>query len=80
MPEPISPELRAALRALGRVRSEKPDGEPDTEAFAAWRVKIAEALESLAPLLVFPEDRQRTADEAREARATAARIRARLRE
>ena len=78
--EPISPELRAALRALRKVRSEKPSGGSRTEAFAAWREKVAEALESLAQLLVFPEDRRRAADEAREARAEAARVRAGLTE
>ncbi|MEA5358703.1 hypothetical protein VA596_04080 [Amycolatopsis sp., V23-08] len=76
MPSSISPELRAALRALGKVRDEKPGAEPGTEAFAAWRVRIAEALESLVPLLVLPEDRHRAAAEALEARAGAARIRA----
>ncbi|WP_326957673.1 hypothetical protein [Amycolatopsis sp. NBC_01286] len=67
----ISPELRAALRALGRARDEKPDGGD----LAAWRERVAEALETLAPLLIFPEDRRRAAAEAAEARAEAARIR-----
>jgi Lon protease-like protein len=75
----ISPELRAALRALRKVRSERPSGEKETEAFAAWRERIAQALETLTHLLPFPEDRQQAADEAREARAQAERIRARLR-
>ncbi|MCR6487294.1 hypothetical protein M8542_31145 [Amycolatopsis sp. OK19-0408] len=68
-------ELRAALRVLRQVRAQKPDSGP--EAFAAWRSDIAGALESLAPLLLFPEDRQRAAEEARAARAEAARIRLR---
>jgi hypothetical protein len=55
----IPPGLSAALRALRQVRSEKPGAEPGPEAYAAWRVRIAEALESLAPLLLFAEDRQR---------------------
>lgn len=75
----IPPELRAALRALRTVRSEKPGGGSETEAFAAWRERMAEALERLAQLLIFPEDRRQAADEATEARAQAARIRAHLR-
>jgi hypothetical protein len=35
-------------------------------------VRIAEAIEALVPLLLFPEDRQRAAAEARAARAEAA--------
>ncbi|MFG1638734.1 hypothetical protein ACGFMK_00445 [Amycolatopsis sp. NPDC049252] len=72
MSSPISPELRAALRALGKVRDEKPGGGD----LAAWRERIAEALEAPAPLVIFPEDRRRAAAEAVEARAQAARIRA----
>jgi hypothetical protein len=51
---------------LRQVRSEKP---ADPQALAAWRVRMAEALEALAPLLLFPEDRERAAAEARAARA-----------
>lgn len=72
----MNPELRAALKELRRVRSEKPGGELGAEAFAAWRVKVAEALEVLAPLLLFAEDRQRATAEAHGARAEAAEVRA----
>ncbi len=71
----MTPELRAALRELRRVRAAKPGEELGTAAFAAWRVAIAEALEALAPLLLFAEDRERAAAEARAARAEAAGLR-----
>lgn len=67
----ISPELRAALRHLRKVRSERPAGESDTEAYAAWRESIADALDSLAVVLVYPEDRQKAAIESEMARAEA---------
>ncbi|WP_158641362.1 hypothetical protein [Amycolatopsis eburnea] len=57
------------------MRAEKPGDELGTAAFAAWRVAIAEALEELAPRLLFPEDRQRAEAEARAARAEAAALR-----
>lgn len=51
---PLPPELRAALRALRETRSRKPEGGSGTEAFAAWREQMADVLEQLARLLVFP--------------------------
>ncbi|MBE1500823.1 hypothetical protein H4696_007923 [Amycolatopsis lexingtonensis] len=57
------------------MRAEKPGEELGTAAFAAWRVSIAEALEALAPLLLFSEDREQAAAEARAARAEAAELR-----
>jgi hypothetical protein len=68
----VPPELSTALRALRQVRSEKPGEGLGPEAFAAWRVRVAEALESLAPLLLFAEDRELAESEARAARAEAA--------
>lgn len=67
----MTPELRAALRELRRVRAERPGEELGA---AAWRVAVAEALETLAPLLLFAEDRERATAEARHARAEAARV------
>ncbi|WP_290054214.1 SUKH-3 domain-containing protein, partial [Amycolatopsis solani] len=72
----MTPELRAALKELRRVRAERPGEELGAAAFAAWRVAVAEALEALAPLLLFAEDRQRAVAEARSARAEAAELRA----
>ncbi|MFI6789613.1 hypothetical protein ACIBG4_20030 [Nonomuraea sp. NPDC050383] len=74
----ISPELRAALQKLRAVRSEKPPGERSTEAFAAWREKIAEALDVLALVLIFASDRDKAVVEAKAARAEAAHIRREL--
>ncbi|MEV0232914.1 hypothetical protein [Nonomuraea sp. NPDC050786] len=74
----IPPELRAALRELRAVRSEKPPGERSTEAFAAWREKMAEALDALALVLIFSSDREKAVAEAKAARAEAAHIRAKL--
>lgn len=75
---PVSPELRAALQRLREVRSERPLGERETESFAAWREIIADALDSLAGVLIYQEDRQRAAAEAAAARAEAERIRVEL--
>jgi hypothetical protein len=75
---PVSPELRTALKKLREVRSEKPPGGRETESFAAWRERIADALDSLAGVLIYQEDRQRAAAEAAAARAEAEGIRAEL--
>lgn len=75
---PVTPELRAALRRLREVRSQKPSGEVHSESYAAWREKIADALDSLALVLIYQEDRKKAASEAIVARAEAARIRAGL--
>ncbi|MFF8639737.1 hypothetical protein [Streptomyces sp. NPDC015345] len=75
---PVSPELRAALQRLREVRSKRPQGERETESFAAWREMIADALDSLAGVLIYQEDRQRAAAEAAAARAEAERIRVEL--
>lgn len=74
-----SPELRTALQRLREVRSERPEGERVTESFAAWRERIADALDSLAGVLIYQEDRRRAAAEAAAARAESERIRAELR-
>lgn len=73
-----SPELLAALRNLREVRSGRPLDECNAEAFAAWRERIADALDSLAVVLIYSEDRQRAVEESEAARAEAARIRSRL--
>ncbi|MFE7133144.1 hypothetical protein ACFVIM_20025 [Streptomyces sp. NPDC057638] len=78
MSSSIPPPLRVALQNLRQVRSVKPQVGIETEEFAAWREQIAEALEALALVLIFPEDRERAADEAKAARAEARRIRSRL--
>jgi len=75
---PVSPELRAALKNLREVRSEKPPGGRETESFAAWRERIADALDSLVDVLIYQDDRQRAAAEAAAARVEAERIRAEL--
>ncbi|AWL40122.1 hypothetical protein B9S64_20100 [Streptomyces sp. SM18] len=75
---PVSPELRAALQRLREVRSERPWGECETESFAAWRERIADALDSLAGVLIYQQDRERAAAEAAAARTEAERIRADL--
>lgn len=74
----VAPELRTALQRLREVRSEQPSSDQDAESFADWRERIADALDSLALVLVYQEDRQRAAAEAGAARAEAARIRAEL--
>ncbi len=77
---PISPELSAALRRLREVRRKKPQGDSSSEDFAAWRESIADALDSLAILLFYEEDRRRASEESKLARAEAAKIRERLNE
>jgi hypothetical protein len=74
----LPPELRTALRNLRKVRSEKPLGEYDPKAYAAWRERIADALDLLATVLIHEEDRKRARAESHAARGEAARIRAGL--
>lgn len=73
--KPIPPELRAATKWLRTVRAEKPKDGPHTEEYAAWRERMADSLESMSQVLLFPEDRRSAFDEANAARAEAARIR-----
>lgn len=72
-------ELRAALRYLRKVRSEHPGCGCTCEDYAAWREKIANALDLLALVLIYEEDRQRAREEARAARDEAIKIRRELR-
>ncbi|BCJ52808.1 hypothetical protein Asp14428_42830 [Actinoplanes sp. NBRC 14428] len=74
----LPPELHAALRNLREIRSEKPVGVYDPESYAAWRDRIADALESLSTLLLYDEDRRKAAAESIAARNEAANIRAEL--
>ena len=75
---PVTPELRAALRRMREARSQRPSGESHTESYAAWREIMADALDSLALVMIYEEDRHKAAAEAAVARADAARIRAEL--
>lgn len=70
----IPEELRGALRNLRAVRAQRPQGGEDTGEFAAWREEIAEALDLLAGLLIYEQDRVQASEEAAAARAEAGRI------
>lgn len=70
----IDPALKHALRHLRSVKSQQPP-ETDPVEFAQWRERIAEALETVAPLLLFEEDRTRARAESEAARRQAAEIR-----
>lgn len=69
--------VETALVELRRVRRLKP-AEDDSCAYADWREQIAAALESLAGVLLYEDDRQRAITEAEQARHQAADVRARL--
>ncbi|WP_148086473.1 hypothetical protein [Micromonospora sp. HM5-17] len=71
-------ELRAALENLRKTRSERPAGDYDPESYAAWRDRIADALESLSTVLLYDEDRRKAIAESIAARSEAAKIRAEL--
>ncbi|MFE4455317.1 hypothetical protein [Streptomyces sp. NPDC056796] len=59
----VDPALTHALRLLRSVKSQKPsDG--DLVEFADWRERIAGALDTLACVLNFEEDRDRARAEA----------------
>jgi hypothetical protein len=61
----VDPVLKHALRHLRSVRSQQPS-DADFVEFADWRERIADALDALAGVLVFKEDRVRARAEARE--------------
>ncbi|MEU0002705.1 hypothetical protein ABZ069_38125, partial [Streptomyces microflavus] len=72
----VYPVLKHALRHLRFVKSQQPsDG--DSVEFADWRERIAEALEALAGVLVFEDDRARARAEATAAWEQAAEVRRR---
>ncbi|GHF63829.1 hypothetical protein GCM10010504_34870 [Streptomyces griseus] len=72
----VDPVLEHALRCLRSVKSRQPSDGCSAE-FADWRERIAEALDALAPALVFEEDRARARAEAAAAREQAADVRRR---
>ncbi|MEU1371659.1 hypothetical protein ABZ454_36935 [Streptomyces sp. NPDC005803] len=72
----VDPALKDALRLLRSVKSQKPsDG--DFVEFADWRERIAGALDALACVLNFEEDRDRARAEAAATREQAADVRRR---
>ncbi|WP_330249075.1 MULTISPECIES: hypothetical protein [unclassified Streptomyces] len=72
----VDPALKDALRLLRSVKSQKPsDG--DFVEFADWRERIAGALDAMACVLNFEEDRDRARAEAAAAREQAADVRRR---
>lgn len=73
----IDSALGDALRELRRVRAQRPDTAESSD-FAAWRDRMAKALDDLARVLVFEDDRSRARAEAKAARVEAAAIRSRL--
>ncbi len=72
----VDPALKRALRRLRDVKSLQPS-DADSVEFADWRESVAGALDSLARVLVFEEDRARAAAEAAAALEQAAAIRRR---
>ncbi|AWL42251.1 hypothetical protein B9S64_32295 [Streptomyces sp. SM18] len=66
--------LEHALRRLRSVKSQQPSDACSAE-FADWRERIAGALDALAPVLIFEEDRVRARAEAAAAREQAADVR-----
>lgn len=70
----VDPVLKHALRHLRSVKSQQPS-DADSVEFADWRERIAEALDALACVLVFEEDRVRARAEAAVAREQAAEVR-----
>ncbi|MEU7322730.1 hypothetical protein ABZ682_19580 [Streptomyces griseoviridis] len=72
----VDPVLKHALRHLRFVKSRQPS-DADSVEFADWREGIAEALDALAGVLVFKEDRVRARAEATAARKEAAEVRRR---
>lgn len=72
----VAPVLKHALRHLRCVKSQQPP-DADSVEFADWRERIAEALDVLAGVLVFTEDRARAGAEATAAREQAAEVRRR---
>ncbi|MFJ8547391.1 hypothetical protein ACIRFH_36590, partial [Streptomyces sp. NPDC093586] len=72
----VDPVLKHALRHLRFVKSQQPP-DADSVEFADWRERIAEALDALACVLVFKEDRARARAEAAAALEQAAAVRRR---
>lgn len=72
----VDPVLKHALRHLRFVKSRQLSNADFVE-FADWRERIAEALDALAGVLVFKEDRSRARAEATAAREEAAEVRRR---
>ncbi|MFJ3883597.1 hypothetical protein ACIPW5_39880, partial [Streptomyces sp. NPDC090077] len=72
----VDPVLKHALRRLRSVKSQRPPDACSAE-FADWRERIAAALDTLAPVLVFEEDRVRARAEAGAAREQAEDVRRR---
>lgn len=70
--------LRAALKTLRKIRSERPVGDYDPESYAVWRDRIADSLEALSVVLLYDEDRRKAIAESIAARNGAATIRAEL--
>src|SRR6476660_241801 len=72
----VSGPLKAATRELRRVRAVRPADPADPCDLAEWREAMAEALDGLARVLRFEEDRRGARTEAETARAEAVRLRA----
>ncbi|GGV11848.1 hypothetical protein [Streptomyces griseoflavus] len=72
----VDPALKRALRHLRDVKSQQPSDAESVE-FADWRESVAGALDALARVLVFEEDRARAGAEAAAALEQAAAIRRR---
>jgi hypothetical protein len=74
----VDPVLKHALRHLRSVRSQEPSEAALVE-FADWRERVAGALDALACVLVFEEDRVMARAEAAAVREHAAEVRRRAR-
>ncbi|WP_410818296.1 hypothetical protein [Micromonospora sp. 050-3] len=72
----VEPVLKAALRQLRTVRSQRPADSADPFEFAVWREAMAGVLDELAHVMPFPQDRALACMEAEAARAEAAVLRA----
>ncbi|MEU7983147.1 hypothetical protein AB0B63_32050 [Micromonospora sp. NPDC049081] len=72
----VDPVLKAGLRQLRAVQAQRPADFAGPCAFADWREAMAEALDELAEVLPFEEDRARARMEAEAARGEAAELRA----
>lgn len=68
--------LKHSLRRLRSVKSQRPPTADSVE-FADWQEEVADALDALACVLVFEDDRIRAGAEAAAAREHAAEIRCR---
>ncbi|ARF72435.1 hypothetical protein B7C62_09235 [Kitasatospora albolonga] len=70
----VDPVLKAGLDRLRAVKSQRPT-DPEPGKFADWRERVADALDALARVLPFEEDRIRARAEADAARTQAVDIR-----